>query len=156
MLLMSKPSSKFSIWMTWTPPDDGGGAAESALDDERLRVSFSFNLLGKWAHTAAEAEPCGGRPLALWAAARGALPPALVVERSPMLAEKGCAPSYSLHVRYLLGGSGGGAHGAMHEERERLLPAPSLLTAAPAPRGAAPIPVKAARAAYGTGTGAIV
>ena len=23
------------------------------LDDERLRVSFSFNLLGKWAHTAA-------------------------------------------------------------------------------------------------------
>ena len=34
-------------------PDDGGGAAESALDDERLRVSFSFNLLGKWAHTAA-------------------------------------------------------------------------------------------------------
>ena len=34
-------------------PDDGGGPAESALDDERLRVSFSFNLLGKWAHTAA-------------------------------------------------------------------------------------------------------
>ena len=34
-------------------PDDGAGAAESALDDERLRVSFSFNLLGKWAHTAA-------------------------------------------------------------------------------------------------------
>ena len=76
-------------------------------------------------------------------------------EGSPHLRGRARTPSDGM-LSLRLGGSGGGAHGAMHEERERLLPAPSLLTAAPAPRGAAPIPVKAARAAYGTGTGAIV
>ena len=76
-------------------------------------------------------------------------------EGSPHLRGRARTPSDGM-LSLRLGGSGGGAHGAMHEERERLLPAPSLLTAAPAPRRAAPIPVKAARAAYGTGTGAIV
>ena len=55
-----------------------------------------------------------------------------------------------------LGSSNGNALGAMHDEREPLLPAPSLLTAVPAANGA--VAVKAARMSYmyGTGPGAIV
>ena len=53
-----------------------------------------------------------------------------------------------------LGGSNGDALGVVHDEREPLLPAPSLLAALPAASGA--VAVKAARASYGTGPGAIV